>query len=78
MVACKVDCGLIMWLEFFHRITHKNGNRHHICAIGCIHEHEIKQVVVGLIPLKLHPKLFWKKGNLSKIKRNNNFKLFMS
>ena len=45
-----------------------------------MHEHAIKQVVVGLIPLQLHPKRFWKKGNLVKIKRNilNDFKLFMS
>ena len=35
-----------------------------------IYEHAIKQIVVGLIPLKLHPKRFWKKGNLVKIKRN--------
>ena len=38
---------------------------------GRIYEHAIKQVVVGLIPLKLHPKRFGKKGNLVKIKRNN-------
>ena len=35
-----------------------------------IYEHAIKQVVVGLIPLQLHPERFWKKGNLVKIKRN--------
>ena len=38
---------------------------------GQIYEYVIKRVVVGLIPLKLHPKCFWKKGNLVKIKRNN-------
>ena len=38
---------------------------------GRIRDHAIKQVLVGLIPLKLHPKCFWKKGNLVKIKRNN-------
>ena len=38
---------------------------------GRIYEHVIKQVLVGLIPLKLHPERFWKKGNLVKIKRNH-------
>ena len=38
---------------------------------GRIYEHAIKRVVVSLIPLKLHPKRFWKKGNLLKIKGNN-------
>ena len=38
---------------------------------GRIYEHAIKRVIVGQIPLKLHPKHFWKKGNLVKIKRNN-------
>ena len=36
-----------------------------------VHDDAIKRVVVGLIPLKLHPKCFWKRGNLVKIKRNN-------
>ena len=36
-----------------------------------IYEHAIKCVVVGQIPLKLHPKCFGKKENLVKIKRNN-------
>ena len=45
------------------RLVTSNGGR--------IYEHAIKRVVVGLIPLKLHPKRFWKKGNLVKIKRNN-------
>ena len=35
-----------------------------------IYEHEIKGVVVGLIPLKLHPKWFGKKENLVKKKKN--------
>ena len=39
---------------------------------GWMYEHAIKRVVVGLIPLKLHPKRFWMEGNLVKIK------LFMS
>ena len=38
---------------------------------GRIYEHAIKRVVVSLIPLKLHPERFWKKGNLVKIKMNN-------
>ena len=38
---------------------------------GRIYEYVIKRVVVGLIPLKLHPECFWKKGNLVNIKRNN-------
>ena len=33
-----------------------------------MYDEAIKRVVVGLIPLKLHPKRFWKKGNLMKIK----------
>ena len=37
---------------------------------GRIYEYVIKRVVVSLIPLKLHPKRFCKKGNLVKIKRN--------
>ena len=36
---------------------------------GRIYEHAIKRVVVGLISLKLHPKRFWKEGNLVKIKK---------
>ena len=32
MVACKVNCGLIMGLESSHRMTHKNGNRQ---LVGC-------------------------------------------
>ena len=50
-------------LMFWGRLVTSNGGR--------IYEHAIKRVVVGLIPLKLHPKRFWKKGNLVKIKRNN-------
>ena len=50
-------------LMFWGRLVTSNG--------GQIYEHAINQVVVGLIPLKLHPKRFWKKGNLVKIKRNN-------
>ena len=38
---------------------------------GRKYEHAIKRVVDGLIPLKLHPKCFWKIANLVKIKRNN-------
>ena len=38
---------------------------------GRIYEHAIKQVIVGLIHLKLYPKRFWQKGSLVKIKRNN-------
>ena len=34
-----------------------------------IYEHAIKRAVVGLIPLKLHSKCFWKKENLVKIKK---------
>ena len=37
------------------RLVTSNGGR--------IYEHAIKQVVVGLIPLKLHPERFWEKGN---------------
>ena len=37
-----------------------------------IYEHAIKGVVVGLIPLKLHPKCFGKKENLVKKKKNNH------
>ena len=44
---------------------------------GRIYEHAIKRVVVGLISLKLHPKHFWKKGNLVKIKRNNMFQVYL-
>ena len=44
-------------------------------------EHSIKQAVVGLIPLKLHSKCFWKKENLVKIKKEQSemiyFKLSM-
>ena len=47
-------------LMFWGRLVTSNGGR--------IHEHAIKRVVVSLIPLKLHPKRFWKKGNLVKIK----------
>ena len=47
-------------LMFWGRLVTSNGGR--------IYEHAIKRVVVGLIPLKLHPKRFWKKGNLMKIK----------
>ena len=47
-------------LMFWGRLVTSNGGR--------IHKHAIKRVVVGLIPLKLHPKRFWKKGNLMKIK----------
>ena len=36
-----------------------------------MYEHAIKQVVVGLIPLKLHLERFWKKENFVKIKRKN-------
>ena len=43
---------------------------------GQIYEHAIKRVVVGLIPLKLHPKCFWKKENLVKIKKNNHNDIF--
>ena len=50
-------------LMFWGRLVTSNGGR--------IYEHAIKRVVVGLIPLKLDPKRFWKKGNLVKIKRNN-------
>ena len=50
-------------LIFWGRLVSSNG--------GWIYEHATKRVVVGLIPLKLHPKRFWKKGNLVKIKRNN-------
>ena len=50
-------------LMFSGRLVTSNG--------GWIYEHAIKRVVVGLIPLKLHPKRFWRKGNLVKIKRNN-------
>ena len=35
------------------------------------YEYAWKRVVVGLIPLKLYPKQFWKKENLVKIKKNN-------
>ena len=48
---------------FWGRLVTSNGGR--------IYGHVIKWVVVGPIPLKLHPKRFWKKGNLDKIKRNN-------
>ena len=47
-------------LMFWGRLVTSNGGR--------IHKHAIKRVVVSLIPLKLHPKRFWKKGNLMKIK----------
>ena len=50
-------------LMFWGRLVTSNGGR--------IHEQAIKQVAVSLIPLKLHPKRFWKKGNLVKIKSNN-------
>ena len=35
-------------------------------------EHSIKQAVVGLIPLKLHSKCFWKKENLVKMKKEQS------
>ena len=41
-----------------------------------IYEHVIKRLVVTLIPLKLHPKCFWKKENLVKLKKNNHNDIF--
>ena len=57
------QCDVLHLLMSWGRLATSNGGR--------IHEHAIKRVVVGLIPLKLHPECFWKKGNLIKIKRNN-------
>ena len=57
------QCDVLHLLMSWGRLATSNGGR--------IHEHAIKRVVVGLIPLKLHPERFWKKGNLIKIKRNN-------
>ena len=41
-----------------------------------IYEHKIKQAVVGLIPLKLHSKCFWKKENLVKIKKEQSHMIY--
>ena len=41
-----------------------------------IYEHAIKQAVVGLIPLKLHSKCFWKKENLVKIKKEQSHMIY--
>ena len=57
------DRDVLHVLMSWGRLVTSNGGR--------IYEHAIKQVVVGLIPLKLHPERFWEKGNLVKIKRNN-------
>ena len=63
LTQCGVLHDVLHALMFWGRLVMSNGGR--------IYEHAIKRVVVGLIPLKLHPKRFWKKGNLVKIKRNN-------
>ena len=57
------QCDVLHLLMSWGRLATSNGGR--------IYEHAIKRVVVGLIPLKLHPECFCKKGNLVKIKRNN-------
>ena len=57
------DRDVLHVLMSWGRLVTSNGGR--------IYEHAIKRVLLGLVPLKLHPERFWKKGNLVTIKRNN-------
>ena len=54
-------CFVAECVDVFRETGNKYGSQ--------IYEHAIKGVVVGLIPLKLHPKCFGKKENLVKKKR---------
>ena len=51
-------------VDVFRETVNKYGSQ--------IYKHAIKGVVVGLIPLKLHPKCLGKKKNLVKKKKNNH------
>ena len=57
-------CFVAECVDVFRETGNKYGSQ--------IYEHAIKGVVVGLIPLKLHPKCFGKKENLVKKKKNNH------